>query len=174
MTTIIPFLPSNLTRPRFTAAFDGDEYSVELTWNVAAQRYYVTINGLDGSWIVTTPLVTTPPLRRIQSAQYDPFRKVVIVTFVDPTLWPVPLSPGGLNILPGTIVEYTIQNFEPVEYNGTFRCLHINNLSFTYELQNDPGQAVVLGSVGRMMNMVAGVFQTTTFVYRDGVFEISP
>jgi hypothetical protein len=174
VTTVIPFLPSNLVAPSFRATLDGTDYDVEITWNVSAQRYYINIYGLDGTWIITTPLVQTPPARKIQSIVYDIFQKAIIVTMVDPSLWPVPLSAAGLNTPPGTIVDYTLENCDPTLLNQKWRSLHINNLSFSFQLPSDPGSINILGSVNRLMNMISGVFQTSTLIYRNGAFEVTP
>lgn len=174
MTTVIPFLPSNLTAPKFVATFDGFTYNVTVTWNVSAQRYYVNIYAQDGTWIVTTPLVQTPPSRNLSSLQYDPFQGIMIAQFVDPSLWPVPLSPAGLATVSGTIVDYTLENFDPSLLNTIWRSLHINSLTFSFPIASDPGQIKVFGSVARYMNMIGGIFQTSTLIYRNGAFEVTP
>jgi hypothetical protein len=174
MTTVIPFLPSNLVAPNFRATLDGTDYDVEITWNVSAQRYYINIYGLDGTWIITTPLVQTPPARKIQSIVYDIFQKAILVTMVDPSQWPVPLSAAGLNTPPGTIVDYTLENCDPTLLNQKWRSLHINSSSFSFPLASDPGSINILGSVNRLMNMISGVFQTSTLIYRNGAFEVTP
>jgi hypothetical protein len=174
MTTIIPFLPSNLFVPTFNAVFDGATYSVTVTWNISAQRYYVNIYGADGTWIVTVPLVQTPPGRTITGVTWDSIRRVVTVQMVDPSSWPIPLSKAGLNTSPGTIVDYTLENFDPSVLNQKWRSLHINDLSFSFPLANDPGPINILGSVSRIMNMVGGIFITSTFAYRNGAFEVTP
>lgn len=174
MSTIIPFVPSNIIPPSYNMTFDGNPYNVTVKWNVSAQRYYLDIYDLAGNWIITTPLVSTPPGRAIQSAEYDPFLNIVTVDMVDPTLWPIPLSHEGLATRPGTIIEYTLAGFTPNTYNGTFRGMTVNETAFTIPMPNDPGQVVVLGTVDRLMNMIATVFQTSTLVYRNGAFEVNP
>jgi hypothetical protein len=174
MTTIIPFLPSNLVAPKFSATFDGIDYNIVITWNVSAQRYYVNIYGLDGSWIITVPMIQTPPARMIQSIIYDSFQKAMIVKMVDPSLWPIPLSPAGLNLPPGTIIDYTLEGFDPPVLNQTWRSLRIDNTTFSFPLASDPGLINIVGSVSRLINMVAGIFTTSTFVYRNGAFEVVP
>src|SRR5215468_7578313 len=113
MTTIVPFLPSNMSVPSFLATLDGDNYRVYVTWNVSAQRYYIDIYTQNDEWVITTPMCATPPARRIESASYNPFRGVMTAKFVSPNQWPIPLSPAGLSIKPGTIVDYTLENFAP-------------------------------------------------------------
>ena len=91
---------------------------------------------------------------------------------MDPSLWPVPL--GGPITQPGTIIYYTLDSFQPSTYNGRFRCLHINELSFTLPMPRDPGPLITLGQVSRLLNMVDTVFNISTMVYRNGAFEINP
>jgi hypothetical protein len=174
MTTVVPFLPSNLYQPKFLVELDSQDYEIRITWNISAQRYYINVYGLDGTWIITVPLLATPPARRIASAAYDSFRKVVTMKMVDPTLWPIPLSPAGLNTPPGMMVDYTMHDFTPDTYNGKFRCMKIDGVSFSFSMDTDPGPIVILGSVSRMINMVAGVFDISTLVYRNGMFEVNP
>jgi hypothetical protein len=174
MTTVTPFLPSNLFTPKFGATFDGADYNVSITWNISAQRYYVNIYGLDGIWVVTVPLIQTPPARAVASLLYDNLRRVVTVQLSDPSTWPVPLSKAGLLTPPGTIVDYTLENFDPAVLNATWRSLHIDPITFSFRLEDDPGGINIIGSVSRYLNMVGGIFQTSTLIYRNGAFEINP
>jgi hypothetical protein len=174
MATIIPFLPSNLFAPKFRATFDGNDYEVTITWNISAQRYYVNVYGLDGSWIITVPLIQTPPARAVQSVAYDGLRQVVIVTMFNPTQWPIPLSPAGTNTPVGWMIDFTLENFDPPVFNGKWRSLHINDTTFSFTMTSDPGPALILGSVSRLLNMVAGVFGISTLIYRNGAFEVNP
>jgi hypothetical protein len=174
VTTIIPFLPSNLVVPTFVATLDGDTYKVAVSWNIAAQRYYIDVYDSDDAWVVTVPLVATPPARKIESITYDPFRGVVTAQFVPPSQWPVPLLPSGLVTDPGTVVDYTLENFNPTVFNGLFRSIHINQLSFSFELVPNPGDVQVYGTVSRYMNLIGGLFTTSTLIYRNGAFEVSP
>jgi hypothetical protein len=172
MTTVIPFLPSNLTAPSFVVTLDQDQYKIIVTWNVSAQRYYINVYGLDGSWVVTVPLIQTPPSRAINSISYDILRRVMTVGLVGPIYYPIPL---GSNLTPpGTIVDYTLENFDPPILNQTWRSLHINDNTFSFPLADDPGQINIVGTVARLMNMVGGVFINSTLAYRNGAFEVTP
>ena len=174
MTTVIPFIPSNMAAPSFQAIFDGDSYRVVVTWNISAQRYYVNIYNQDGIWILTVPLVQSPPARGINSLSYDTIRRVMTVAMIDPAQWPIPLAAAGNLTMPGTMVDYTLENFDPIVLNATWRSLHIDPITFSFPLANDPGGINIVGSVSRYINMVAGMFTTSTFIYRNGAFEVSP
>jgi hypothetical protein len=116
----------------------------------------------------------TPPSRRLATAVFNPFRLVLEIGMVDPTLWPIPLSPGGLATKPGTVIDYTLEGFTPDTYNGLYRGIHVNETSFTVPMNNDPGPVSIIGSVARKLNMVAGIFKTSTLVYRNNAFEVDP
>jgi hypothetical protein len=173
MTTIIPFLPSNLFTPTFQVTLDGTNYQVTVTWNVSAQRYYINIYGTDNTWIITVPLIQTPPARGVASVVYDNLRRVMTITMVDPSQWSIPLSAAGTSTPPGTIVDYTLENFTPDVLNGKQRSIHITNTDFSFSLANDPGQVLILGSVSRILNMIGGMFDST-LIYRNGAFEVTP
>jgi len=174
MATIIPFRASNLITPTFIANLDGDDYEVRITWNISAQRYYVNINAQDGTWMTTVPLIQTPPARDVDTVLWDILQGVLIVTLVDPSLWPIPLSPSGIGTRPGTVIEYTFENFVPSTYNGKFRGLHVNETTFRITMPTDPGLIQTPGSVSRYLNMAAGIFNVSTLIYRNGCFEVNP
>jgi hypothetical protein len=173
MSTIIPFIPSNLFVPTFAVTLDGNSYTVVVTWNVAAQRYYINIYAQDGTWIITVPLIQTPPSRGVNGLSYDSIRRVMTVELVAPPYWPVPIGSTGTFSPPGTMVDYTLENFDPIVLNAKWRSLHINDTYFEFQLADDPGQINMLGSVAQYTNMVGGLFQST-LIYRNGAFEVNP
>ena len=61
MTTVTNFAPTVRAPFQFQATLDGVIYTVIVTWNLFGQRYYINIYALDGTWIVTLPLVGSPP-----------------------------------------------------------------------------------------------------------------
>jgi hypothetical protein len=129
---------------------------------------------MNGAWVITTALVSTPPARAIDEAYYDPFLNQVTIVMVDPSLWPIPLSPEGVAVPPGTMVDYTLEGFVPDTYNGTFRAMQLGPISFVFPMTTDPGPVVIVGNVNRVINMVAGIFTTSTLAYRNGSFEVNP
>jgi hypothetical protein len=163
VTTVIPFRPSNIKAPSFTANLDGADYTCIATWNLAAQRYYLNVYDLDNNWIITVPIFASPPGDPVDVISYNPLSGLVTVT-----------RRYAFRHRPGTIIRYTLSGFQPNTYNGLFRCLILDDLSFSFPVQTDPGQATVLGTVNRILNMVAGLFQFSTLIYRNNCFEISP
>jgi hypothetical protein len=163
MPTLIPFIPSNISPPSFNAVLDGSSYRVTVTWNISAFRYYVNIYDTSGNWIITVPLITTPPAETIASISYDRMSGLINVT-----------KNAGLYKKPGQIVRYTLEGFQPDVLNGYWRCLTINTQQFSFPIDSDPGLITTIGTANRLMNMVATVFSTSTLVYRNGNFEVSP
>jgi hypothetical protein len=163
MAAIIPFVPSSIMAPSFQALLDGANYNVVLTWNMSAKRYYVNVYDHTGTWIVTTPLVTSPTGEAVNAMTYDTARGAMNVT-----------KATGWWHKPGTMVDYMLMGFDPPSLNGLQRCLTIDTLTFSFPLAQDPGTVVTLGSVNRILNMVAGVFTQSTLIYRNGCFEVSP
>jgi len=174
MATVIPFVPSNIHIPTISVVLDGNTYSIKVTWNVSAQRYYINVYSTDGTWVITTPLVSCPPGRAVQSVNWDSTRRVLTVQMVDPSLWPIPLSAGGVVTPPGQMIDYTLEGFQPDTYNGLFRGLHLTETTFSVPMDIDPGQIVVMGIVNRLVNMVQTVFTSSSLVYRNGAFEVNP
>ena len=172
MTTIIPFVPSNIVAPRFKARLDGAEYEIRITWNISSLRYYINIYDANGAWILTTALVSCPPARNVSSVVYDPFLNSIVVTLVPPNEWPVPAT--GPSTRPGEMVDYTLEQFQPSTYNGKFRCMHVTDTVFTFPMPTDPGPLVVLGRVSRLISMIDVKFRISSMVYRNSAFEISP
>ena len=60
--TIIPFTPSNTALPPFSTQFtlDGTTYTGIVTWNFAAQRFYLSLNDQYGNIIWMGSLVGSP------------------------------------------------------------------------------------------------------------------
>lgn len=57
--TLIPFTPNNNNSPPFSTSFtlDGASYNGAVTWNIAGQRWYLTITDLAGNVIWNGALV---------------------------------------------------------------------------------------------------------------------
>jgi hypothetical protein len=164
VTTVVPFIPSNIRAPSFHAILDGSDRNIVVTWNVAAQRYFINVYDMDGTWRVTTPIITSPPGENVTSFRFDPAAKSVTV-----------VKATGLRRKPGTIMRYWFSGFQPAAINGLYpRCLVLDTLTFTYPAAADPGPVTVLGTVHRRLSMVAGIFLNSTLIYRNGAFEIDP
>ncbi len=60
MTTFVDFVPTATSPFTFQATLDGQQYQVLVSWNIFGQRYYVNVFALDGTRIVTIPMVGSP------------------------------------------------------------------------------------------------------------------
>lgn len=62
MTTYIQFTPSSTSNPpfQFTATMSGVDYTVNVSWNVFGQRWYLDIYDLDGTRLRTQPMIASP------------------------------------------------------------------------------------------------------------------
>lgn len=59
-TTYYDFTPSDSLVFSFSPTFDDATYTVTVPWNVAGQRYYVTVTDQSGNRIYTLPLIGSP------------------------------------------------------------------------------------------------------------------
>ena len=173
MTTIIPFIPSNIVTPSCSVNLDGDAHDIKITWNVSAQRFYINIyRKTDEAWIITEPLISSPPGHDVNSVEYDPFNAIVLISLVRGDYWGTPI--GGPSIKPGTKIDYTLSGFQPATYNGKFRAMHIDDIVFSIPMPRDPGPLVIAGQVNRYLDMAQPVFKRSTLIYRNGAFEVNP
>lgn len=170
MTTVIPFLPSNISAPQIAVTLDGNDYNMVVTWNVSGARYYINLYDLNGNWIVTCPIITSPPAEDVADFEFDALSRTVTVTKASNPQTNYPLYRRA-----GTMIKYWLTNFQPTTFNGFYpNCLTISPAQFTFLSPSDPGSPVVMGKVEQRLNIVAGIFQTSTMIYRNGAFEIDP
>lgn len=57
--TTIAFLPNALIGFQFQATLDGNSYQCSVSWNIAAQRWYITIYDSGGNVVVCRSLVAS-------------------------------------------------------------------------------------------------------------------
>jgi hypothetical protein len=162
MPTIFPFHPSSIEAPTFSANLDGDQYNCSVTWNVAAQRYYVNCFNLSGARVFTVALVETPRALTIDQLAWNINRKVVQALLSVEHFFPL-----------GQEVLLTLEGADQPLYNGTFLCLVDGPKTFSYYVGSDPGHAQQFGSVSQLVNLGGGYFNST-LVYRDNAFEVRP
>ncbi|HQT24968.1 MAG TPA: hypothetical protein PLK99_00015, partial [Burkholderiales bacterium] len=60
--TLIPFTPSNAVVPPFQTlmVLDGSTYHAVATWNVYAQRWYLTLTDQNGNLAWNGPIIGSP------------------------------------------------------------------------------------------------------------------
>ena len=60
--TIIPFFPIASSVPPFSTlvTLDGQSYLLSALWNLAGQRWYITLADMDGNIVMNRPLTGSP------------------------------------------------------------------------------------------------------------------
>jgi len=187
VTTIVPFVPSATSVFSFQATLDGDPYNATVTWSLFGQRYYINLAASDGTTILTTALVgSPPPLQLIGLSWADGLVTAMtgaVVTVAIPgtgpgaftaTAAPFTATAGvsgyadydlelkitaGVShgLRVGSVVPLTIAGALPDAYNGLVDALITGPVSFTYALANDPGVATSFGRASYDLNLVGGV-----------------
>lgn len=56
----VDFVPSSLAPFQFQTILDGVQYNVTVTYNIFGQRYYVNIYTVQGSLVLTRPMIGSP------------------------------------------------------------------------------------------------------------------
>lgn len=60
MTTVTPFTPSSQAPFQFQPELDGSLYTAIVTWNLFGRRYYLNLYTLQGTRVMTVPLIGSP------------------------------------------------------------------------------------------------------------------
>ena len=62
MTTLIPFQPNNSASPPFsvTVTLDSTSYQLVVTWNLAGQRWYASLQDQSGNTVWMGALIGSP------------------------------------------------------------------------------------------------------------------
>jgi hypothetical protein len=162
MTTNYPFVPSNVRAPSFTPIFDGENYTITVLWNVAAQRYYVKCTSFNNNLIFMVPLVETLIGAEILSLVWDENNKVVNATLAAPH-----------NFQFGKIVNVSIIQALPSTYNGSGMALITGVNTFAYPMDLNPGAMYQAGVVQYLISMTKSYFKST-LIFRNRQFEVSP
>lgn len=167
MTTFFSFTPSTQQNFQFQPTLDGQQYNAIVTWNFAAQRFYINLYALDGTLIFSVPVIGSDTGRGIQSATWD--HGFVTLT-----------TDGPHGYLLGATIDLTVSGMVPDVYNGKVRAFVTRRDQLQYPLfinidvsQDLPTQ---LGQVIYNVNMAGAYFSTSTLVYRPAnrQFETSP
>lgn len=163
MTTFFNFTPSTQQNFQFQPTLDGQQYNAIVTWNFAAQRFYINLYALDGTLIFSVPVIGSDTGRNVQSATWD-HGFVTIMTD----------GPHGYVL--GATIDINISGMVPDAYNGNVRAFVTRRDQLQYQLSLDPGLATQLGQVIYNVNMAGPYFSTSSIVYRSAnrQFEVSP
>jgi len=161
MATLFPFTQSQTTNFTFQPVLDGNVYQASVNWNVAGQRNYLMLSALDGTPVVTLPVIESPVALPLAS-----------ITWVNGRVSAVTQQPHGYKI--GLTVAITIENCQPDGYNGAVLAYVRDPSTLVYPLVQNPGAATLVGVADWFVNLVKGYFVTSVLVFRNGQFEVSP
>ena len=165
MTTFTDFVPNSVAPFTWKPTLDGNVYNATVTWNLFAQRWYLTIADLSNNPVLTIALTGSPIGVAIKSLTWDDLNLVVDVVTAEPHGYAV-----------GQTVKLTLSGNAPATYNGLFECLITGPSELTFPMAADPGTATALGAVAFNIDLVEQYFDTSTLVYRqaNAQFEVSP
>lgn len=165
MTINYAFQPSPVTAFQFQPTLDGNQYNIIVTWNLFGKRYYFNIFALDGTLIVTLPLISSASGFSLSTLSWNIEEQEVTAVAAEPLPYEV-----------GTIVNLSVSGCSPTGYNGAFSCFITGPQTFTYPLTVNPGALSVPGAVSYDINLIGGYFDTSTLVYREATqqFEVGP
>jgi len=163
LTTLYPFTPSPTSPFQFQPTLDGNLYTAIITWNLWGQRWYVNLYDQNNTLIFCIPLINSQATTPIGNLVWDDTGTVTVT------------SSAPLQCCVGTITNYTISGVYPAGYNGTFPCSILDDDTFSYPLQVDPGLVTAVGAYSIDVSMTGGYFDST-MVYRPttGNIEVSP
>lgn len=158
MTTVYDFAPSAVSPFQFGPTLDGQQYNVTVTWLLFGKRYYVNVFALDGTLVVSLPLVGSPTGISLASLAWKA-GKVTATT----------LEPHGFK--PGRPLTLTVSGATPDGFNGTVLALPTGPSTFTYPLAADPGTATIFGTESQDVDLMAGYF-ASRMVFREPAMQI--
>jgi hypothetical protein len=162
MTIYYQFIPSKSNAPSFMPTFDGQQYNVSIVWNISAQRFYVKCMTLQGALVFLVPLVNSNPPIEITSFVWDEFNARVVATTAKSHGMPI-----------GQVININIINTVPSAFNGSGLGFVLSDNQIVYPMQQNPGQATMLGVLDMFISMTKAYFQST-LVFRNMVFEVTP
>lgn len=164
-TTFYNFTPSTQENFQFQPTLDGQQYNAIVTWNFAAQRFYINLYALDGTLIFSIPVIGSDTGRNIQSASWS--HGFATIT-----------TDGPLGYILGATIDVNVSGMVPDAYNGNVRAFVTRRDQIQYPLfiSLDEDLPTQLGQVVYNVNMAGSYFSTSTLIYRPAnrQFEVSP
>lgn len=161
MPTYYPYVASPAAPFSFQPTLDGAQYLATIRWNLFGQRRYLFLTQLDGTPVVTTPVIESPPSLTLAS-----------LSWANGAVTAVTALPH--NFQSGSTVALTVSGCVPATYNAQTQAFVPDHQTLTYPLIGDPGPATMLGVADWVVNIVAGYFTTSSLVFRNGQFEVTP
>ena len=127
------------------------------------QRYYLACYDSTNAIVFNVAVITSPAAKILETIAWSSETLQVAATTT---------LPHGFMV--GSMVDLVIEGSVPTTYDGAFICLVTSTTGFTYPLTIDPGLNVASGSASWQVNLCEGYFTTSSIVYRNNQFEVSP
>jgi hypothetical protein len=165
MTAIFPFTPSSSAIVQFQPTLtdlegNTDQYTATVTWSLYGVRWYFNLAQLNGTPIVSRPLIATPVARNLQS-----------LTWANSVVTAVTIAPHGWK--PLLTIPLTIAGCAPDAYNGAVSAFVTGVSVFQWPLVANPGAANRIGTASYDVNLAGGYF-ASSILFRNNQFEVSP
>lgn len=151
---IYPFQPNAGQNFVFNPTLDGNSYVATIVWNVFGQRWYLNLTDTSGNLIVYKAVVSSADPQPLASLAWS--AGIVTVSTV---------TPHGIPV--GARANLLLQGDTPGGFDGAQLVTSISADGFTYELGSDPGSSVQLGTCNGYVDLTAGLFKTSMFMYYD-------
>lgn len=147
-----PFQPSALQNFVFNPVLDGVTYVATVEWNVYGQRWYLRLADNSGNVVLYKAVASSADPQPLASLSWSRGTASATTT-----------APLGLPV--GSQAALLLAGVTPAGYNGLVLATVTGRSSFTFELAEDPGSLVQLGSYGAIVDLVAGLFQVSKLLY---------
>lgn len=158
--TTFPFTPSPLQNQTFNPTLGGQTYTAVVTWNLFGQRWYLNLNDSNGNLIISTALVASQDPQQIASITWD--QNVVTVVTASPHWMPI-----------GSSARIYVSGNVPEAYNGLVLVNVLDAVTFTYELNEDPGLNTVLGTYGSVVDLSAGLVPGSMLLFYASAMQFA-
>jgi len=163
MTTVTQFTPSPFSAFTFSPTLDGQQYTGVVTWNIAAQRWYISVYALGSTDpVFSRPLIGSTSAVDVELASWS-------------NGWVDAVTSIPHDYVLGATVALTASGFAPDGYNGDVLAVVADEITVRWPAVNDPGIARQLGVLDAPVNLAGGYF-SSTLVFREATqqFEVSP
>jgi len=147
----------------FSPTLDGLVCSVEVRWLAFGRRWYIAVSDPTGNLLVNRALVGSRSPVALTNLTWE-----LGVASADAA------EPLGLPV--GSVARALVYGCSPGAYNGWYTVRVTGAASFAFDIAQDPGSVVTLGSWAPAVDLVRGYFQTSSLVYWSGraQFEALP
>lgn len=151
MSTFVDFVPSSAGPFTFQATLSGVVYNVIVTWNVFGQRFYLNLYDVSGDLVLARAL-SSSGAALVASLSWA--NSIATAVLPQPHLVPI-----------GSVAAIDVSG-TGVEFDGAFEALATNEVTLTYPLAVNPGEAAQ-GVASFDLNLLAGYNLGTLLFHED-------